>query len=76
MAAVVLFHLAVNLVHGSAHSGAKVPLTLAGTLFVYIVILAAPLGGLAVWPWRPSLGGWAVAASMFGALLFGLVNHF
>jgi hypothetical protein len=72
---VVLFHLAVNIVHGSAHTGAQVPLSLAGTLFVYIVILAAPLVGLAVWRWRPSLGGWTVAASMFAALLFGLVNH-
>lgn len=73
---VVLFHLAVNIVHGSAHTGAQIPLSFAGTLFVYIVILAAPLVGLAVWRWRPFLGGWTVAASMFGALLFGLVNHF
>ena len=45
-------------------------------LFVYIVILAAPLVGLGLWRWRPRLGGWIVAASMSGALVFGLINHF
>jgi F0F1-type ATP synthase membrane subunit a len=53
-----------------------VPLPLAGTLFVFVVILAGPLVGLAVSRWRPPAGGWIVAASMAGALVFGLVNHF
>jgi hypothetical protein len=76
LTAVVLTHLAINIAHGSAHDGAQVPLSALGMLFVYIVILAAPLVGLAVWRWKPRLGGWTVAASMSGALVFGLVNHF
>ena len=76
LAAVVLAHLAVSIVHGRAHSGAQVPLPLAGALFVYIVILAGPLVGLGVWRWRPRLGGWIVAVCMSGALVFGLINHF
>ena len=76
MAAVVLIHLAVNIAHGRAHAGAQVPLPVVGALFVYIVILAAPLIGLGVWRWRPRLGGWIVAASMSAALVFGLLNHF
>jgi hypothetical protein len=76
LAAVVLVHFAINIAHGSAHTGAQVPLPLAGMLFVYIVILAGPLAGLGLWRWRPWLGGWVVAACMSGALVFGLVNHF
>jgi hypothetical protein len=76
LAAVVLAHLAISVLHGRAHSGAQVPLSPAAALFVYIVILAGPLIGLAVWPWKPIAGGWIVAASLGGALVFGLINHF
>jgi F0F1-type ATP synthase membrane subunit a len=76
LSAVVLIHLAISLVHGGAHTGAQVPLPLAGTLFVYIVILAGPLVGLAASAWSPRAGALIVAVSMAGALIFGLVNHF
>ena len=76
LAAVVLVHLAINIVHGQAHAGAQVPLSLAGTLFVYIIILTGPLAGLVLSRWRPRAGAWIVAACMAGALVFGLVNHF
>jgi hypothetical protein len=76
LAAVVLVHLAIAIVHGRAHTGAQVPLPLAGELFVYVVILAGPLVGLGVSRWRPHAGAWIVAASMSGALVFGLINHF
>src|SRR5258707_10618201 len=76
LTAVVLTHLAINIAHGRAHDGGQVPLTAAGMLFVYVVILAVPLVGLGVWRWQPRLGGWVVAASMSGALGFGLINHF
>jgi hypothetical protein len=76
LAGVVLVHFALNIAHGWAHTGAQVPLSLAGALFVYIVILAAPLVGLGLWRWWPRFGGALVAASMFGALVFGLINHF
>ncbi|HEY2904779.1 MAG TPA: hypothetical protein VGJ29_02705 [Vicinamibacterales bacterium] len=73
---VVLVHFAINVAHGRAHAGAAVPLSRLGMLFVYVVILAAPLVGLGVWRWRPRVGGWIVAASMGAALVFGLINHF
>lgn len=76
LTAVVLTHLAIAIVHGQAHTGAQVPLRTAGTLFVFTVILAGPLAGLALRRWRPGQGGVIVAASMAGALVFGLVNHF
>jgi hypothetical protein len=76
LTAVVLLHLAISIVHGQAHSGAAIPLPLWATLFVYIVILAGPLAGLALARWSPVAGAWLVAASLGGALVFGLINHF
>jgi hypothetical protein len=76
LAGVVLTHLAINIAHGYAHAGASVPLPLPSALFVYLVILAGPLAGLAVTRWRPRAGAWIVAATMSGALVFGLINHF
>jgi hypothetical protein len=73
---VVLLHLAISIAHGQAHAGAAIPLPFASTLFVYIVILAGPLAGLAVARWRPAAGAWIVAATLAGSLVFGLVNHF
>lgn len=76
LTAVVLIHLAISIIHGQAHAGAAIPLPLASTLFVYIVILAGPLAGLALGVWRPRAGAILVAASLAGALVFGLINHF
>ena len=76
LTAIVVVHLAISIVHGQAHAGADVPLSSAAAAFVYIIILAGPILGLAVFCWRPHLGAWIVALSMSGALIFGLVNHF
>ena len=76
LTAAVVAHLAVSFVHGFAHAQAKVPLSLVANLFVYIVILAGPLIGLALtWP-TERIGSWVIAVTMAGALVFGLVNHF
>jgi hypothetical protein len=76
MTAAVLAHLFVSIAHGAAHDGAHVPLSPAANLFVYVVILAGPLVGLALtWP-AERIGSWLVAVTMAGALLFGAVNHF
>ncbi|HJZ70526.1 MAG TPA: hypothetical protein VKE51_02235 [Vicinamibacterales bacterium] len=76
LAAIVLIHLVVSFVHGAAHAGAQVFLPFAGTLFVYIVILAGPLVGLALLPWRTQAGAVVIALTMTGSLLFGVINHF
>jgi hypothetical protein len=76
LVAVVLVHLGVSIVHGLAHAGAQVLLPPAAMAFVYVVILAGPPAGLVVLCWRERLGAALVAATMTGAFLFGLVNHF
>src|SRR5262245_10690560 len=76
LTAAVLTHLVITFVHGAAHGGANVPLGPAAALFVLLVIEAGPILGLVLSRFRPVLGGWTVAATMAGALIFGFVNHF
>jgi hypothetical protein len=74
--AIVLAHLVISAAHGSAHDGAHVPLSLGANLFVYVVILAGPLLGIALTWWNARAGGWVVALTMAGSFVFGVVNHF
>ncbi len=77
LTAAVLSHLVLSIVHGAAHVGAHVPLSLAANLFVLIIILAGPLVGLVLLAWRARrFGGWLIATTMAGSLVFGVVNHF
>jgi len=73
---VVLVHLAVNLVHGSAHTAAGVELGPAGLAFVIIVILIGPMAGLALMLVNRQFGALVIMLTMLAALVFGLVNHF
>ena len=74
--ALVAAHLIISIVHGTAHAGANIPLSRAANLFVFIVIVAGPLIGLAVmWP-APRTGARVIAITMAGALAFGFLNHF
>jgi len=76
LTAAVLAHLMFSIVHGGAHANAHVPLSTAANLFVFIVVLAGPLAGLAL-IWRGDRRGtWIVAITMAASLVFGVVNHF
>jgi hypothetical protein len=76
LAAVVLAHFAVSAIHGAAHTGAHVTLGPAGMAFVYVVILAGPLVGLAIAFRQSQVGASIVGLTMAGSLAFGLINHF
>lgn len=73
---VVLAHLLVTLLHGRAHAIAAVTLSPAPAAFIGIVIVAAPLAGLAMTRYTGTAGHWTIACSLMGAFVFGLVNHF
>jgi hypothetical protein len=76
LTAAVLSHLVISIVHGAAHAEALVPLSRAANLFVFSVILAGPLVGLAL-TWRAErIGSWLIAITLAGSLVFGLANHF
>jgi hypothetical protein len=76
LAVAVLGHLIVTLLHGAAHAAAHVPVSVAANLFILLIIEIGPLAGLWLARSHPRAGGWLVAATMTGSLVFGLVNHF
>jgi hypothetical protein len=73
---IVLLHLAVNIMHGAAHSGAAVPISALQNAFVWIVILVGPLVALWMILTGRRFGPGLLALTMGGSLVFGIVNHF
>lgn len=72
----ILAHVVVNAVHGAAHRELAIPLSRSQELFVVLVIGIAPiLAGMLIWR-RFTFGGPLLAASLVGALAFGVWNHF
>ena len=73
----VAMHLAANVWHGSAHTQLAIALSPEENIFVYVVILIAPIvaAGL-VWTRHMSIGLWIFFLSMLGALLFGTYHHY
>ena len=74
--AVVAIHFIVSIIHGGAHAAAHVWLPPFANLFVFVVIIAGPLTGLAVMRSARRAGSWIVAVTMAGSLGFGLAYHF
>jgi hypothetical protein len=72
----VAAHLIISIVHGTAHAGANIPLSRAANLFVFIVIVAGPLAGLALMWSAQRAGALVIAIAMAGSLIFGFLNHF
>jgi hypothetical protein len=73
---VVITHLAISVFHGAAHAEANVPMSRAANAFVFVVILAGPLIGLA-WTWHSArIGACLIGITMAASLVFGVVNHF
>src|SRR4029450_13269104 len=76
LAAVVVLHLLVSLVHGWAHGVAGVAGNGPSMAFVLIVIIAGPLVGLALM-WKNAVAGARIiGGTMAAAVVFGLGNHF
>ncbi|MFY9556289.1 MAG: hypothetical protein WAV20_21090 [Blastocatellia bacterium] len=75
--ALVVAHLVASLWHGDAHTKLAIGLPPEKTLFVYIVILIAPIVAAAlVWTRYINVGLWVFFLSMLGALLFGAYHHY
>ena len=77
IAGLVAIHLAASLWHGGVHTELAIGLPPEKTIFVYVVILIAPIVAAAlVWTRYISLGVWILFLSMLGALLFGAYHHY
>jgi hypothetical protein len=64
MAAIVGMHLVISAIHGTAHTNARVPMSQAANLFVFLVILAGPLIGLSISMWAKLFGAVVIALTM------------
>ncbi len=75
--ALVTVHLAASIWHGSAHTRLAIDLPAEKTLFIYIVILLAPIVAAAlVWTRFIAIGLWVFFLSMLGSFLFGAYHHY
>jgi hypothetical protein len=76
---VVWLHVLVTILHAVAHFGADVlPASFFDDAFIVVVIFSAPVVALFLLKnaHLSRLGALLMFLSMFGALLYGLVNHF
>ena len=76
VAAVVIGHLIISLVHGIAHARAQVPMSVAANIFVVGVILIGPLLGLVLLSHARLVGSAVIATTLTASCIFGVVNHF
>lgn len=73
----VVVHLVASVWHGDAHARLAIELPPEKNLFVYAVILIAPLVAVAlVWTRYATIALGVFALSMFAALLFGAYHHY
>ena len=73
----VAVHLVATVWHGSLHSRLSINLSPRQTIFVFGVILVAPIVGAALlWTRYLSSGLWVFFLSMLGSLLFGVYHHY
>lgn len=74
---IVLAHFIVVMFHGSAHTNLKIDLATWQTIFLLIVVVLAPIvAAILIWTRLSRFGFVLLAASMAGALLFGIYFHY
>jgi hypothetical protein len=77
VATAVLVNLLINITHGHAHTRLSVGLSTWQNLYVFAVILIAPLVALVLMFTRfARVGAWLLLVSMLGSLIFGVLYHY
>ena len=70
-------HLILAIWHGAAHTELAVMLSPAQNVFVYVVIVFAPLVAVSLlWTRHARLGLWLFLTALCGSLLFGTYYHY
>jgi len=73
----VVIHAVIAVVHGMAHSDLGIEMTTLQNAFINIVIGATPvIAAIILWTKFARLGAVLLAASMIGALVFGVYYHY
>ena len=73
----VIVHLAASLWHANAHTHLGIEPSTEQTLFIYSVIITAPIvAAVLVWTRYVSMGLWLFFLSMLGSFLFGAYHHY
>jgi hypothetical protein len=73
----VIVHLAASLWHGNAHTHLGIELSTEQTLFVYIIVIIAPVvAAILVWTRYVSMALRVFCLSMLGSFLFGAYQHY
>ena len=75
--AIVIVHAIAHTLHGLAHAKIPISLSLSQSLFIGIVIILIPIIAAALlWTRFFRIGLWFLLSSLFGAIVFGLYNHY
>jgi hypothetical protein len=75
--AIILVHLGIAVLHGSAHKNLFIGLSVSQEFFVWTVIIAAPLiAAILLLVRMRRAGGLFLFLSMAGSIVFGAWNHF
>jgi hypothetical protein len=75
--AAVAVHAVALAAHGQAHQAVPVPLSPLQNAFAIGVIVIAPLlAAYLIWRGAPRFGASLLVAALFGAFVFGAVNHY
>jgi len=70
-------HLVVAIWHGQTHAELAVALSPAQNLFVYVVVVLAPLVAVGVlWTRYVTLGLWLFLTTLCASLIFGVYYHY
>jgi hypothetical protein len=76
MTVVVVAHLAANIGHGVAHASLGVKASGPDTVFIVLVIVAAPVVAAVLWTKEQRRGAWLLLGSMSAAAVFGVYGHY
>ena len=77
LTALGVIHLAVAIWHGQAHTELGVALSPAQNLFVYVVVVLAPLVAIGLlWTRYTQVGVWLFLIALSASFLFGVYYHF
>jgi len=74
--AVVLVHVLITTPHSIAHTQLRIQMNLWQSIYIFAVILLAPIVSVILLWKRPKAGFTLLAISMAGSLLFGVYYHF